>query len=136
MTAVQKTLKIKEYIETNLPALLVAAGLSPIDEYRNKTPLKNNDREICVYIDSDKNTKDGLEFSAIIQFQNSGADDVDEYHSVIFPLLEAFDPEEIEMEERMSVEADIWPLDINSSNSYAVYIMVFRSWLDTCNGGF
>ena len=133
MTSRQKIEAIKTLCSTNIPALLIAAGLEPVDVYRSGTPLRQDDREVCVYLESESEEVESETFSALIMFQNYETDDVELYHSVFFDYLKSsLTGDIVDMDQRVSILADVWPLDINSSNSFIYYIVKFQTWLDNC----
>lgn len=134
MTAIEKTAAIRDLLSANIPGLLAGIGLDDFDEYLNKSPLRSDDKEICVYIDLETNDVDLTRFAVLIQAQIYKKDQVQEYHSVIMPFLEDnLDGNVVEMEQRQSIDADIYPLDISSSTSFVFYSVVFETNLDDCD---
>ncbi len=133
MTPVERTEAIKDLAAANLPALLGTAGLDDFDAYRNKTPLKSDDKEFCVYIDIDDDDTDSQAFGAIIQVQLSGKDEADEYHSVIMPFLRAeLTASVVDYTVRESIKSDIWPMD-NKGVSFIYYFVTFTIENDDCD---
>jgi len=136
MTAIEKTKAIKDLLANNLPALLAAytPALDNFDEYLNKSPLRFEDKEICVYIDFEDNDTDNKRFGAIIQVQIFGEDQVQEYHSVIMPFLENnLTPDIVDMTERESIKSKIFPIDLDESTSFILYFVEFSQPLDKCD---
>ena len=136
MTAIEKTKAIKDLLANNLPALLAAytPALDNFDEYLNKSPLRFEDKEICVYIDFEDNDTDNKRFGAIIQVQIFGEDQVQEYHSVIMPFLENnLTPDIVDMTERESIKSKIFPIDLDESTSFILYFVEFSEPLDKCD---
>lgn len=133
MTPVERTKAIADKAAEKLPALLATAGLSDFDEYQNKSPLRPDDLEFCVYIDSDDDSTDSQAFGVVIQCQIYGKDDGQEYHSVIMPFLREFITAElIEYEVRDSIRAEVWPMD-NASTSFIFYGIAVSSQSDDCD---
>lgn len=133
MTPVERTAAIKNLLSANLPTLLTTALLDDFDEYLNKSPLRADDKEISVYIDTDDNSTDNLFFSVIIQCQLNGDDQVQEYHSVIMPFLEEnLKAEVVGFTSRTNISADIWPIDHTRSTAFIYYNVSFESFLDDC----
>ena len=132
MTPVQRTQSIIDLVSANLPALLATAGLDDFDAYRNKSPLKSDDKEFCVYIDVDDDNTDSQSFGAIIQVQLFGKDEADEYHSVIMPFLREFlTPAIVGYDIRESIETDVWPMD--SKGSFIYYNVKFTKENSDCD---
>ena len=134
MTDVQKTEAIKDKLEADLPALLSAAGLDDFDEYNNKSPLRSDDNEICVYINGGQNDVVSNNFAVIVQIQLSGKDLIDEYHSIVKDyMLENITADIVDMVERVNFIYDIWPYDVHSNNTFAYYEITFEDKLDDCD---
>jgi len=133
MTAVEKTKAISDLLAAGLPSLLATASLDNFDEYLNKSPLRIDDKELCVYIDFDDNTTDNKDFGVIIQTQLNGEDQVQEYHSVIMPFIESnLKGSTIGMVERVSIKSNVWPIDKHGT-SYIYYEIEFTDMLDKCD---
>jgi len=136
MTPIEKTKAIKDLLANNLPALLAAytPALDNFDEYLNKSPLRFEDKEICVYIDFDDNDTDTKTFGVIIQAQIYGEDQVQEYHSVIMPFLENnLTANIVDMVDRDKLSSKIFPIDLDESTSFILYFVEFSEPLDKCN---
>lgn len=133
MTPVEVTKKISDQAALDLPALLLGAGLSDLAEYRNKTPVKSDDLEFCVYIEQDADTTDFEVFQILIQVQLHGSDKDQEYHSVIMPWLkEVITARFVEFEIRDSITSDLWPMDMRGS-AFIFYYLHFNNSLDDCD---
>jgi hypothetical protein len=133
MTPVQRTAAIKTVFSTGLPALLSTAGLEDFDEYLNKSPLRSNDKELCVYIDFDDNGTDTKTFGVMIQAQLYGDDQVQEYHSVIMPFIEQFiTADVVGYQTRMNISSDVFPMEPNGSSAFVFYMVSFESQIDDC----
>lgn len=133
MTPVQRTAAIKNLCSSNLPALLTAAGLDDFSEYLNKSPLKSDDKELCVYIDMDGNSTDRLEFGVLIQAQLYGEDQVQEYHSVIMPFLENnLSGDVVGFTERTNISSDVWPMEPGGATAFIYYTVQFSKDIDDC----
>lgn len=134
MTAVEKTAAIRDLLSANIPGLLTAASLENFDEYLNKSPLRGDDRELAVYIDSEINDVNTSSFQVVIQAQIYGKDQVQEYHSVIMPFLESdLTGEVVGMTQRVMIEAEIYPMEIKTSSSFIFYGVGFETELDDCD---
>lgn len=134
MTPVQKTAAIRDLLSANLPDLLSTAGLDNFDEYRNKSPLRSDDNEICTYIITDDNEVNNDSFGVIIRAQIYGKDLDQEYHSVIKPFLESdLTGSVVGMTQRTSIKSDLYPMEINGSTAYILYSVIFDSELDDCD---
>ncbi|MCP4356046.1 MAG: hypothetical protein GY793_10575, partial [Proteobacteria bacterium] len=56
-----------------------------------------------------------------------------EYHSIIKPFLEAnLLGSVVGMTQRLSIESDLWPMDINKSAGFILYSVIFQTELDDC----
>ncbi len=133
MTPVERTEAIKDLAAANLPALLGAVPLDNFDEYRNKTPLKVDSKQFCVYIDIDDDDTDSQTFAAIIQAQLFGKDEADEYHSVIMPFLRSeLTASVVGYDVRESIKSDVWPMD-NKGVSFIYYFVTFTIENDDCD---
>lgn len=133
MTPVQRTEAIRATLAAGLPALLTTAGLDNFDQYRNKSPEKSDDKELCVYIDFDDNGTDVRSFGAIVQAQLYGDDQVQEYHSIIMPFVEEnITADLVGYQERMNISSDVWPMEPNGSTAFIYYMISFQTELDDC----
>ena len=133
MTPIERTKAIADEAALRLPGLLSAASLDDFDVYHNKSLLRTEDNEFCVYIEADDNLTDSIVFVAYIQAQISGTDKDQEYHSVIMPFLEEFiDADLVEYDERDFIMSDPWPTDLNS-RSLLYYKIGFSSPSDDCD---
>jgi len=134
LTPIERTEAIKDLCESDLPALLDDAGLSNFDEYRNKTPLKSNDKELCVYIAEDMNSPSENKFLVLIQVQIYGNDEGQEYHSVIMPFLEQeLTADIVEYTDRDSISADVWAMDVEKMTTFLWYEIEFTEDKDGCD---
>jgi len=133
MTSKAKISAIKTLLENRLPDLLDDAGLDDFDEYLDKSTIKSTDNEIAVYIDFESDSGEIATFSAIIQVQLHKKDEIADYHDIIYPFLQKYlTGAVVDMMQRESLDADIYPLDRNGSNSFAFYAVSFTSVIDDC----
>ena len=134
MTPIEKTTAIRDLLSANLPALLSSAGLSDFDEYRNKTPKKADDKELCVYIVSDSDNEETQDFTVLIQAQLYQSDQDQEYHSVIYPYLtENLTGDIVGDMQRQSIVGDIWPMEPGSgAAAFLFYEVSFFTDIDDC----
>ena len=133
MTPIERTATIRDEAQSRLPALLAGAGLDDFDEYLNKSPLRSDDKEFCVYIDSDDNTTESRTFTVVVQCQIFKKDQAQDYHSVIMPFIEEYITAElIDYEYRDAIRSELWPMD-NRSTSFIFYGIVFISDSDDCD---
>ena len=136
-TAIEITAAIRDLCSAGLPALLAAAlpdALPDFAQYLNTPPKKDDDSELCVYVDSEIDSTLVRKFTAIIQCQiyKTGKDLSQDYHSVIFPFLKKnLIPDLAGFEIRDFLEADIWPMD-ERSTTFIYYAVGFTEDLDDC----
>ena len=134
MTTAEIKTAIKNKFAADLPALLTTAGLADFEDYLTSQPSDYERRQLGMYTESRSNTTDNKSYSLIIQAQLASTGDFNqEYDDVIFPYIE----KEITAElagfiTRESVEADLYPVDDNST-SFNFYILTFSSVLDDCD---
>lgn len=134
MTAKQATEAIKNLAQTDLPALLAAEGLGDFDSYTDHSPDAPDQNAFAVYAINEKDAESARILIILIQAQLYGADLIQDYHSVVMDFLRNnLRPETVDMENIDEIEADIWPIDIRSSNSFAYYTIILNRSLDDCD---
>ena len=134
LTPIERTAAIRDLFSNNLPDLLTDASLDNFDEYLNKSPLRSQDKELCVYIDFDDNDSDSYSFGVVIQAQLYGSDQVQEYHSVIMKFIEEnIIGDTVGFTVRNNIAADIWPMDIERSTAFIYYSVGFMTRTDDCD---
>lgn len=124
---------IKTTLETGLPALLTTAGLTQFNSYLS---IPNNDsskRQITVNPDRNNNNTSELTRAFIITVQLPREPDNASYFDVIEPFIrENITPELLGLTNRVSIDSDFYPIDLNRSTSYIFFNIVFSSELDDC----
>ncbi len=133
MTAKEQVDSIRDLLFNNLPDLLQAENMLWFDDYLSRAPTDAEKRQIGVYIHTDDNNTDARTLGVIIQAQIVGEAKTLEYHSIIKPFLEAnLLGSVVGMTQRLSIESDLWPMDINKSVGFILYSVIFQTELDDC----
>ena len=134
MTDIQRTQAIADLSAATLPGLLTTALLDDFAVYQNKSPLRAEDLEYCVYIDGGENTTDNKKFSVIIKCQIYEKDEDQAYHSVIMPFIEKYITAElVDYLYRDSISFNLFPIE-DRSTAYCFYFVSFTNQLDDCEG--
>jgi len=124
---------IKTALETGLPALLITATLTQFDKYLSIPDNNPEERQLTVNPDRNTNVTTDLTRAFIIKAQLPGEPDNASYFDVIEPFIRAnITPELLGLTNRVSIDSDFYPIDLNRTTSYIFFNIIFSSGLDDC----
>lgn len=117
-----------------LPGLFLTAGLANFDEYVHGAPTEYETKSLAIYLDSESDSTDLYNVSFLIQAQLYQIENPQAHHAVIFDAIrENITPALIGMETRNRIDADLWPINENTSTSIIYYLLDFERNLDDCD---
>lgn len=124
---------IRDKFAADLPALLATAGLNDFEDYLPSQPGDYERRQLGMYTENRLDVTTDESFSLIIQAQLANTGDFkQEYDDVLFPYIKKNITAELcGFTVRDSLEADLYPVDSNSTSFY-FYILTFSNQLDDC----
>ena len=124
---------IKTTLETGLPALLSTANLLNFESYLSIPDNDPQKRQLTVNPDRNNNVTSDLTRAFIIKAQLPRIPDNASYFDVIEPFIrENVTPELLGFQNRISIDSDFYPIDLNRTTSYIFFNITFTSSLDDC----
>lgn len=121
-------------ISADLPALIIADGLTALDRYLIGPPRNETENTLSIYIDSNKHDDTNNDLSIMFQMQLNGInyEDAVKYAEVFKDYMSAYDPERLGMIIMQSLSCDIWPLE-KGKQIHIYFDMSFTEALDSCD---
>jgi len=127
-------LLFKGVVEIAIPPLLVAAGLSPMDEYILGVPSDSNYKSCGFYLGVGDEDPEGDNFKPVVQLQlpRINYEESLKYYDVVYDVLRAIDPAAVGMTVLQRFSATEFPPDQTSSSIYTFYIEYIKL-VDDCD---
>lgn len=125
---------LKNYCESEIPALLTAAGLDAFDIYAVGGSRNAKQKGFFIYQDLQTYTYDEDRITIIFQLQLYGIDELiaAKYTDVIAEYLFGFEPENIECDLLENLTVDTWPIE-QTSTTFVYITILWKSQLDSCD---
>jgi len=118
---------------TDLPALLATAGLDDFEIYHIGQSKDAQQLGFFIYQNDIKIGYDTNSISIIFQLQLYQVDDLtaSKYSDVIIDYFKKYDPNNLKMDYRNSLEYDYYPMETNSAN-FAFIVAEWQEEIDSC----
>jgi len=124
---------IRDTLSNGLPALLTSANLDDFESYLSIPDNDSGKRQLVVYPDRNNNATDNLTTGFIIKAQLPRVADNASYFDVIEPFIRKnITPELLGYVNRVSIDSDFFPIDLDRSTSYIFFNIIYSSELDDC----
>lgn len=134
MSAKVNLLLLKAIIETELPALLVTAGVDALDEYVLGSPTDSEIKSIGFYLGPGNEDVERVNFKPVIQLQLKSVNYEDSlvYFDVVFDLLDSINSKRIGMLDMEQISYTEYPPDETGTTVFSFYID-YKLMLDDCD---
>ena len=129
--------QVKDDLETDIPALLTAAGLGALAIYETSQSRDAKTNGLFVYHDNSSFQYDRNYCAIIIQLQLNGLEAITaaEYADIISNYMIRYDAKRVEAVMIDSLTVDTWPPDKNQT-TFVYLELAFVEPLDSCDGQF
>jgi len=124
-------------LEEVVSPVLILAGLPDFDEYLSRNPKRDNDRELCIYVDNKVYDTQNESESFILQVQLYRVTDTEqasEYLDIIYDaIINELKPELIGYNILDSVEANQYPMQKETATVFLIFNIAYIKLLDDCD---
>ena len=129
--------QVKDDLETDIPALLTAAGLGALAIYETSQSRDARTNGLFVYHDNSSFQYDRNYCAIIIQLQLNGLEAITaaEYADIISNYMIRYDAKRVEAVMIESLTVDTWPPDKNQT-TFVYLELAFVEPLDSCDSQF